>query len=218
MQLLADGAPVPEPAIEIRAPGPVGERASAAALVELDRADALLAAPAPDRKRLVALLRHASVLDPSSTGAAVLALAQAEADSAARDRLLEAATLFGDGAALPSMKTADAADGLALAQLLAWSERSQADRLVAAKLPERMRPAVQRFAAASGATVEECLACLRQVGSAQRTRLCERLRLAALRALDPAAAGWLGAIAAGDASRVPEGDSMQPWRFVFPGD
>ncbi|MFM7808281.1 MAG: hypothetical protein ACKPEA_10200, partial [Planctomycetota bacterium] len=217
MQLLVQGAPVPVAAPEPRAGETITEAARDAARVELERADALLAAPPVDRKRLVGALRHAISLDAAVAGEAALALAQGCDDDLARAGHLEAALMLGDGAALPPIDSLDEADGIALVQVLAWSERGQTDRLTASKLPERVRFALARFALACGSSTEDCLASLRQTGSAGCLRLGERLRAAALRALDPPAAGWLGAIAAGDSASLPEGDAAQPWRFTIPG-
>ena len=216
MHLLVAGAPVTVPPAESHAGQQADRQARATALGELDRADAMLAEGAGDRRLVNGALRHATSLDVTLAGRVALALAQAESEPARRATLLEAATMLGEGATLPPADRADLADGLALAQLLAWSERGQGDRLVAARMPERVRSALAAFAAASGSSIDECLACLRQSGSPQRARLCERLRSAALHAIDPASGGWLGAISAGQAAALPEGDAAQPWRFSFP--
>lgn len=217
MQLLVQGAPVPVSDPDRRAGEAITEAAQAAARAELERADALLAAGDVDRKRLAGALRHAIALDPSVAGQAALALAQGGDDDRERAGHLEAALMLGDGAASPPIESLDAADGIALAQVLAWSERGQIDRLTSSKLPERVRYALARFALACGSTTDDCLASLRQTGSEGCLRLGERLRAAALRALDPRSAGWLGAIAAGDSGALPEGDAAQPWRFTIPG-
>lgn len=217
MHLLVGGAPVPIQGPAPRDAAAPAESARAAARVELERAEGLLAGESVERRRLAGALRHAVALDPQVAGEAALAWAQSCDDPPERARHLEAAALLGDGAALPPPDALDAEDGLALAQLLAWSDRGQVDRLAPAKLPARSRAAAARLAAASGMSLEDLLSNLRQGGSDARARLAARLRAAALHGLDRRAAGWPGAFAAGEAGPLAEGDAAQPWRFTIPG-
>jgi hypothetical protein len=176
------------------------------------RAESLDASDPPHATRQVDLLRQAVAADPSLAVSAALLLANAAQESVSREAWIERAVALGAVIEGPAGMTR--ASALALAQLLAAAERQQLDRIVAPKNGAPGREALERFARAQGISLDALLTALRTGTDPTRLARIEGLREAVLHALRPSARPWLGSLASGGASAVPEADEAQPARLL----
>jgi hypothetical protein len=118
------------------------------------------------------------------------------------------------GAAVEAPGGMSRASALALAQLLSAAERGQLDRVVAPKGGAAGRLELERFAQAQGVTLEALLVALRTSADPTRLVRIDSLREVVLHALRTSARPWLGSLASGRASPMPEADEAQPARLL----
>ncbi len=207
VRLAALGAPLEAQT----APADRGVDGSAGAAA-LARAESLDAAKGSADPRRLELLSRAVAADPSLAVSAALLLAQDASVPAMQEAWIERAQAL--GAAVEAPIGMSRASALALAQLLSAAERGQLDRVLAPKPGAAGRAELERFAQAQGVTLEALLTALRTAADPTRLARIDSLREMVLHALRPSARPWLGSLASGRATPVPEADEAQPARLL----
>jgi len=101
-----------------------------------------------------------------------------------------------------------------MAQLLAAAERRQLDRVVAPKPGAVGREELERFARSQGVSLEALLMALRTATDPSRLSRIDSLRELVLHGLRTSARPWLGSLASGRATPMPEADEAQPARLL----
>ena len=207
VRLAALGAP-----LEARAaPADSGVDVAAGA-ADLARAESLDVSKTTAASRRLELLSRAVAADPSLAVSAALLLAQDAQAPAMQEAWIERAQALGAAVEAPSGMSR--ASALALAQLLSAAERGQLDRVVAPKAGAAGRAELERFAQAQGVTLEALLTALRTSTDPTRLARIDSLREVVLHAVCPSARPWLGALASGRATPMPEADASQPARLL----
>jgi hypothetical protein len=184
-------------------------RSGAAALA---LAESLGARPGTDAQGLFEALRQAVTADPSLAVSAALLLGQDSGDPALRELWLERAQAL--GAAIDPATGMSRSATLAMAQLLAAAERRQLDRVVAPKPGAVGREELERFARSQGVSLEALLMALRTATDPSRLSRIDSLRELVLHGLRTSARPWLGSLASGRATPMPEADEAQPARLL----